>query len=81
MRYVIGKMVHGTRVKIMVRLHNYGTAWQRCKIRNLPCITSLKGAIFPIIINYICKYINVIVFFSPCKSYSIQKENTLLKVH
>ena len=23
-------MVHGTRVKIMVRLHNYGTVWQRC---------------------------------------------------
>ena len=23
-------MVHGTRVKIMVRLHNYGTVWKRC---------------------------------------------------
>ena len=23
-------MVHGTRVKVMVRLHNYGTVWQRC---------------------------------------------------
>ena len=23
-------MVHGTRIKIMVGLHNYGTFWQRC---------------------------------------------------
>ena len=23
-------MVHGTKVKIMVRLHNCGTVWQRC---------------------------------------------------
>ena len=23
-------MVHGTRIKIMVRLHNYCTVWQRC---------------------------------------------------
>ena len=22
-------MVHGTRIKIMARLHNYGTVWQR----------------------------------------------------
>ena len=27
--YGTGGMVHGTRVKIMVRLHNYGTVWQR----------------------------------------------------
>ena len=29
-RYCTGGMVHGTRVKIMVRLDNYGMVWQRC---------------------------------------------------
>ena len=28
-RYGTRGMVHDTRVKIMVRLHNYGTVWQR----------------------------------------------------
>ena len=28
-RYGTREMVHGTRGKIMVRLHNYGAVWQR----------------------------------------------------
>ena len=30
-RYGTRGMVHGARVKIMVRLQNYGIVWQRCR--------------------------------------------------
>ena len=41
-------MVHGTRIKIMVQLHNYGTVWQRCCEIMSGNKTKYKGVFMPL---------------------------------